>query len=260
MGDALLQTRGLEVRIAGKHVCHQLDLDVARGECLGLLGGNGVGKSTLLHTLAGLRPAEAGEIRADGSPLESLARRERARRIGILMQREETNFPATVLETALIGRHPHIGFWRWESHADVAMARRILRQVGMDGLEQRPQDQLSGGERRRLAIATVLAQDPRIFLLDEPTNQLDLHHQLMVLDLFRARAREQGRGLVMALHDVNLAARYCQQVMLLFGQGETLIGPVDEVLNEDNLSRLFHTRVRGIRSNGDRVFVPESLG
>ncbi|MGH8282430.1 MAG: ATP-binding cassette domain-containing protein, partial [Gammaproteobacteria bacterium] len=164
----LLQARGLTVRIADKCVCQDFDLTLQPDMCLGLLGGNGVGKTTLLNTLAGLRAPDNGEILLDGLLLRTLPRRHIAQRLGLLMQHQEDSLPASVLETALIGRHPHIDFWRWESHADVNIARRALKTVGLDGLEQRAQTRLSGGERRRLAIATILTQDPRVFLLDEP--------------------------------------------------------------------------------------------
>jgi len=251
----LLEAHDLTVEIAGKCVCRSFDLRLEAGTCLGLLGPNGAGKTTLLHTLAGLRAPANGEIFLDGAPLKSLSRRRIARRLGLLMQQPEDSLPATVLETALIGRHPHIDFWRWESHADVNLARRALKQVGLDGLEQRSQNQLSGGEHRRLDIATVLTQDPQVLLLDEPAHQLDLHHQLALLSHFSHLARDLGHGVIMSLHDVNLAARFCNQVLLLFGQGETLLGPVD-MLDAERLSRLYHTAVTALPAPGGPVFLP----
>lgn len=256
MSTPLLEARGLSVEIAGKCVCRDFDLQLEAGACLGLLGPNGVGKTTLLHTLAGLRAPAGGEIFLDGAPLKSLSRRRIARRLGLLMQQPEDSLPATVLETALIGRHPHIDFWRWESHADVNLARRALKQVGLDGLEQRSQTQLSGGERRRLDIATVLTQDPQVLLLDEPAHQLDLHHQLALLSHFSHLAHDLGHGVIMSLHDVNLAVRFCNQVLLLFGRGESLLGAVD-MLDAARLSRLYHTSVTALAAPGGIVFLPD---
>ncbi len=252
-----LEIRALTVSIAGKYVCRELSLALHAGTCLGLLGGNGAGKTTLLHTLAGLRAPDSGEILLHGAPLAALPRRRIAQQLGLLMQQQEDSLPASVLETALIGRHPHIEFWRWESHADVNIARRALKMVGLDGLEQRMQTQLSGGERRRLAIATVLTQDPHLFLLDEPAHQLDLHHQLALLRHFAALAREQGRVIIMSLHDVNLAARFCNRVLMLFGAGETLWGDSAETLTAGNLSRLYQTPVAPLHWAGGTVFVPD---
>lgn len=255
MSAALLDAEHLSVEIAGKQVCHDLHLSVAPGDCLGILGGNGVGKTTLLHTLAGLRAPAAGVVRLDGTPLGALPRRRVAQCLGLLMQQPEDSLPATVLETALIGRHPHLDFWRWESHADVAIARRALKSVGLEGLEQRVQTALSGGERRRLDIATVLVQDPQVFLLDEPAHQLDLNHQLGLLGQLKRLTAEDGRGVVMSLHDINLAARFCNRVLLLFGDGETLQGPASEVLTSDNLTRLYQTPVTAVPWRGGRIFM-----
>ena len=253
---ALLETRALTVKIAGKCVCRDFNLTLSAGTCMGILGANGVGKTTLLHTLAGLRTPQSGDVLLEGKPLGSLPRRHIARRLGLLMQQQEDSLPATVLETALIGRHPHIDFWRWESHADVAVARRALKAVGLEGLEQRPQTMLSGGERRRLAIATILAQDPAVYLLDEPAQQLDLHHQLALLGRFAGLARAPGRALIMSLHDVNLAVRHCSHILMLFGDGETLLGSATELLTPGNLSRLFGTGIRELDWEGGRLFVP----
>ncbi len=256
MSVPLLEARALDVRIAGKTVCAQLDLCLAAGDCIAVLGANGVGKTTLLNTLAGLRAPAAGEVLLQGERLTMLSRREIARRLGVLMQQYEEAFPTSVLEAALIGRHPHIDFWRWESHADVAVARKALRQVALDGLEQRPQHTLSGGELRRLTVATLLAQDPAVFLLDEPTNHLDLRYQIHLLKLFQKLAREHGRGVIMSLHDINLATRFCDSALLLFGEGEAVFGRIDSVLTTASLSRLYATPVRNLQTEAGPLFLP----
>ena len=255
MSTLLLEARGLTVSIAGKQVCRGLDLGVAVGDCIGLLGPNGVGKTTLLHSLAGLRPVDAGAVSLDGTPLASLPRRQVAQRLGLLMQQPEDSLPATVLETALIGRHPHLDFWRWESHGDVAIARRALKTVGLEGLEQRAQTALSGGERRRLDLATVLTQDPRLFLLDEPAGQLDLHHQLGLLGQLQQLSAQEGRAVVMSLHDINLAARFCNRILMLFGDGEASLGTAAEMLTPARLSRLYRVPVRVLPWEGGQAYI-----
>lgn len=255
MSTPKLEARGLSVCIADKHICRDFTLRLEPGDCLGLLGPNGAGKTTLLHTLAGLRAPAAGEVLLEGVPLRHLSRRHIAQRIGLLMQQPEDSLPATVLETALIGRHPHISFWRWESHRDVKLARRALKLVGLDGLEQRSQNQLSGGERRRLDIATVITQDPQVLLLDEPAQHLDLHHQIDLLRYFSRLAAEHGRVVVMSLHDVNLAARFCNRVLLLFGENEALLGP-SEILDATSLSRLYGTPLAKYLTASGTVYLP----
>jgi len=253
----LLATEALAIEIGGKHIAGDLDLAVGPGESWAVLGANGAGKTTLLHTLAGLRPPAGGQVLLDDRPLHGLGRREIARRLGILLQDSEDPFPSTVFETTLIGRHPHIGAWQWESPEDHRLARNALAEVGLAELADRPVDTLSGGERRRLALATLLTQDPAVHLLDEPSNHLDLHHQIQLLGHMRERVTGVGGALVMALHDVNLAARFCDHALLIFADGQVRHGPVDELLLPGHLSCLYQHPVREIAADGRRFFVPE---
>jgi iron complex transport system ATP-binding protein len=253
---SLLATSGLTIVIGGKHIGHEVELSIGPGESWAVLGANGAGKTTLLHTLGGLRSPTAGRILLDGAPLAHMRRRDIARRLGILLQDSEDPFPATVLETALIGRHPHIGAWQWESPDDHARAHAALAEVGLAELADRSVDTLSGGERRRLALATLLAQDPAVHLLDEPSNHLDLHHQIHLLGHLRERVTGAGGALVMALHDVNLATRFCDHAVLIFSDGEIRQGPVDELLQPGHLSCLYHHPIRAIEADGRRFVLP----
>lgn len=252
----ILETRALSLRIGEKQICRNLNLAVHRGERWGVLGINGVGKTSLLHTLAGLKVPLAGEVRLNGLPLAELPRRQAALICGVMFQDSDDAFPATVMETALIGRHPHLKPWEWESADDERIVRAALHAVGLDAMTQRSTHTLSGGERRRLALAALLIQDPDLFLLDEPVNHLDLHHQIDTLDLLTQQVAQQGKTLLMVLHDVNLAARYCDFLLLLFGDGETLQGPVDEILNEANLQRLYRHPVRSVDAGDRKLYYP----
>ena len=254
--NPLLATRGLSVSIGGKRVCERLSLALRAGQCLGVLGQNGVGKTTLLHTLAGLRAPDAGGVLLRGAALEQLSRRRIAQQVGLLLQEHDDPFPARVLETALIGRHPHLDFWQWESANDVRLARAALAAVDLADLGQREVNTLSGGERQRLALATVITQDPDVFLLDEPTNHLHLQHEVDLLRMLERYARDGGKAVAMTLHDVNLAARFCDSLLLMFGDGETLVGPTAEVLTADNLQRLFGVPVVAIAWEGGTVYQP----
>ncbi len=253
---ALLQTHDLEVAIAGVTVCRDLALSIDPGQCWGVLGRNGVGKTTLLHTLGGLRPPAQGVIALEGTPLSRISRRDAAQRLAILFQEYADAFPSSVLDTALIGRHPHLGMWQWEGPRDIQLARQALADMGIAALETRMTATLSGGERRRLEIAAVLTQAPRLLLLDEPTNHLDLHHQISVLDRLTRQYRPDG-ALMMTLHDVNLAARFCDHILLLFGDGDALWGPAEQVLTEAHLTRLYRHPIHLAWGNGRRFYFPE---
>ena len=175
---------------------------------------------------------------------------------GLLPQGHLDAFQSTVLETALIGRHPHLGRWHWEGKEDERIAREALAAVDLAGLGSREVHTLSGGERRRLGLAALLAQRPRLYLLDEPLAHLDLNHQIAVLELLSRRAREDGVGIVMVLHDINLALRYADRALLLFGEGRTLEGPAEAVLTTESLSRLYGYPLREVPDGSGRHFVP----
>lgn len=249
----ILAARRLCVSVGLHKVCLGLDLDLAPGGRLAILGRNGAGKSTLLATLAGLRAADAGELRLTGKTYAELGPRGAARLRSWLGQERSDPFASTVLETVLAGRHPHLSRWAWESAADVAIARAALAALGLAGFEARKVHTLSGGERQRVAIAALLAQAPRLFLLDEPLAHLDLNHQIATLELLTRRAREDGIALALVLHDPNLALRYCDQVVLLYGDSRHLAGPAADLLEAATLSDLYGHPLRRV----ENFFVPE---
>ncbi len=251
-----LTVQALNVSIGDRQLCRKLDFRLAQGESLAVLGRNGAGKSTLLLTLAGLRPIEHGDILLDGQPLRSIEPLTLAKLRGYCPQQQHDAFATSVLETALIGRHPHLGRWEWEGVADEAIARAALAEVGLDSLADRSVHSLSGGERQRLALATLLVQAPALYLLDEPLTHLDLNHAIAMLSLFSARTAEQNAAMVAVLHDPNLARRYCQNALLLFDEGEWLQGPSAEVLTVENLSRLYGYPLQALLSDGQPWFVP----
>ncbi|MGQ0383280.1 MAG: ABC transporter ATP-binding protein [Gammaproteobacteria bacterium] len=249
-----LAARRLDVAVAGRMLVRALEFEAQAGDCIAVLGRNGVGKTLTLHTLAGLRPPAAGSVELDGRAIAAWAGRERARRVSLLPQLTEDPFPATVFDAALIGRHPHLPFWQWEGAEDHAAARGALAAVGLEGFVERAVESLSGGEKRRLDVATLLAQDTPVCLLDEPTNHLDPQHRRDVLALFRARA--DACGLVIAtLHDATQAARFANRALLLFGDGRWRFGDAAEVLNAATLSELYGVPVEMIPTCAGRVFV-----
>ena len=250
---ALFECLGVDIGIGSRVLVRGLHLTVEGGSMLVVLGPNGCGKSLSLHTFAGLRAPQAGELMIEDRPIASWTRRALARELALLPQNVEDPFPANVLDTVLLGRHPHIGRWRWESALDVAIAADSLAAVGLAGYEERDIFTLSGGERRRAALAAVLAQNPRIFLLDEPTNQLDPNHQIEALRLLRARA-DAGAAVIVTLHDPNLAARFADHALLIGKAGDWRWGTVEEILTSAHLSELYDTRFDELDADGRRVF------
>lgn len=234
----MLTCSALAVSVAGRSLVRDLTFNLASGDVVGLLGPNGVGKTLTLHTLAGLRPPHQGSIRLGGDDLTRLRRQQIAQRLGLLLQDDAETFPATVLGTALMGRHPHVGNTAQESADDFARARAALLTMNLDSFEDRLVSTLSGGERRRLAMARLLTQDPDILLLDEPVNHLDPRHQIDTLDHVTALAIT-GRGVIMTLHDPSLVMRFASHALLLFSDGTWVFDKTRAALTPSNLARLF---------------------
>lgn len=255
MSGALLESRGLSVSIGGKDVCRGLDFAVRAGEAWAILGTNGVGKTTLLHTLAGLRAPLAGEILVQGVPIGSLRRREVARRVAVMLQETEVVFPLSVREAVLEGRHPHLHRFGWESAADERLAQRVLEELAIDTLAARAVQTLSGGERRLVAVATLFLQEAPLMMLDEPSSHLDLHQQLHVLGRVIARVRANAHGALLALHDVNLAARFCDHAILLHGGARVSAGPIAEVLTTETIEEVFRHPVVRLAGPAGAYFV-----
>jgi iron complex transport system ATP-binding protein len=248
-----LRCRSLDVRIAGIRVVNKLDLAIRPGEFWGLLGPNGIGKTTLLKCLAGLLEPAKGEILLESRPILELPRKILARHVGMLQQHTVYVFDASVLQTALTGRHPYLGYWEREGPEDLAMAKKALQSVDLEGFSGRSVTGLSGGEARRLAFASLLVQDPDVMLLDEPTNHLDLRHQVHIMGMIGKRTRDGSRSAFAALHDINLAARYCSHVIMLFGDGDWCAGAADDMLSESSLERLYRCPVERLDGpNGPR--------
>ncbi len=251
----LLTTRALAVAAGDRVLFRDLDIDISPGESIGILGPNGTGKTSLLHTLAGLRPMASGTVELQGKPLDKWPRRELAQELGIVFQHYSDSMPSTVMETVMLGRLPHSRAWRWESAHDFRQAHAALAAMALEPLAQRHTATLSGGERQRLALAALLAQEPRLMLLDEPGNHLDVAFQQRALNLLRRRATQSASALVFATHDINLASRYCDRVLLLTGDGQFLLEETSTVLTETHLGRAFDCDIRAINSDYGRFFV-----
>ncbi|MFQ5634386.1 MAG: ABC transporter ATP-binding protein [Gammaproteobacteria bacterium] len=250
-----IECENLTIAVGARMLVDKLELTCRDGDFVCILGRNGVGKTLSLHTLAGLRPPAGGEVRLHGDRLDRLDRPVIARRLGLLLQTHDDAFPITVLETALLGRHARLGFWQWESDRDVACAEAALVAMGLADLRQRMTATLSGGERRRLALATLLVQDPDVLLLDEPMNHLDPLHKLDVLRRLKALAGT-GKTIVACLHDPLLAWRFADFVLMLHGDGAWEFGSVARMLTIDKLEALYGTPFAEFTRDGQSVLLP----
>jgi len=245
----------LTVSVNGRTLVERLNLELSTGKFVCMLGPNGVGKTLTLHTLAGLREFSRGEIRLNGKVLAELDRKEIARGLGLLMQNHDDAFPTTVTETALMGRYPWLSFWSWESRRDMDITKRALAAMDLSDFGERQTATLSGGERRRLALATLLVQDPGALLLDEPLNHLDPLHKLQVLSTLSELAKA-GKSVLASLHDPTLAARYADAVLLLYGEGHWEFGRTAEMLTARKLERLYGTSFRQFTHENLSVLLP----
>jgi len=230
----------LDIRVAGRRLVNKLSLSISAGQFVCILGRNGVGKTLSLHTLAGLRQPHQGTVEIAGNNLASMSRMDIARQLGLLMQVHDDAFPVSVLDAVVMGRHPRLGFWQWDSDTDRTAALDAIRQFGLEGFENRITATLSGGERRRTALATLMVQNPAIWLLDEPTNHLDPHHQLDVMAQLKQLA-QNGKSIVATLHDPVMASRYADYALLLYGNGDWEFGPARDMLSPDYLEKLYGT-------------------
>ncbi|MGB9802968.1 ABC transporter ATP-binding protein [Desulfofundulus sp.] len=233
-----LQVKGVCFAYGSVSVLEDVTFKVQGGETLGIIGPNGSGKSTLLRCLARVLKPRMGTIFLDGKNLAALRGREVGRCLGYVPPPgTEHAFPSTVLETVLQGRRPHL---TWGvGHADLAAVTRALAYLGLTDLGERQLGELSSGQRQKVLIARALAQEPEVFLLDEPTATLDIRYQLEVLARMRELAAEQGRVVIMVLHDLNLASRFSNRLLLLHGGRIVAAGTPRAVLSPDNIRAVY---------------------
>jgi len=238
-----IEAENLSFAYGRRTVLHEVSLRVEPGELVGLIGPNGSGKSTLLRVLAGLERGYRGSARLGGIEVRQRPPRDIARSLAYLEQESRLAMPFRALEIVLLGRHPHLRGLAFEAERDREIARRALERVGAGDLAERNILNLSAGERQRVLFAMALAQEPRALLLDEAGSFLDIRHLVAMYDLVRELAREEGVAVVAVLHDLNLAAEYCDRLILLDGGRVAASGATSEVLTYGNLKRVYATEI-----------------
>lgn len=228
-----------------------VSLELRPGEVLALLGPNGAGKSTLLRCLAGILRPNGGEVRLDGRAMAEVPPRERARLLAFVPQHVPDRLPMTVFEAVLLGRRPYLS-WR-PRPADLDAALSALEALGIADLAGCEFSEISGGQRQKASLARALAQESRLLVMDEPTSSLDLRHQLEVMELLGRLARERGVGVVLAVHDLNLAARFATRALVLHRGRIRAEGPPGEAITAEIIREVYEVEVLPVTTGGPYV-------
>ena len=239
----MLRVENVSFAYRDQTVLDGLDLEVRDGDRVGVVGPNGSGKTTLIRLVSGVLPPGGGRIQVDGTDLADLSRRSRARLVSVVPQSPQLPLSFSVMELVLMGRNPHLKLLQWERQSDIEVALRAMELTETRHLAGRALATLSGGERQRAVIAMALAQESPLMLLDEPTSSLDLAHQVSVMDLVRDVQEKQGGAVLVAMHDLTLAALYCHRLVLLADGKCFAQGPPEVVLTRENISRVYGSDV-----------------
>lgn len=247
-----IAVNGIEYRYNSKPVLQDVSLHLEPGQLLGIVGPNGSGKSTLIKCMDRLLNPQAGSILIDGDNIKDIAMNDLAKKVGYVPQWESSKFPVTVFDAILMGRKPHLT-WK-PSPKDLETVSNIIRLLKLEDIAMREINAISGGQRQKVIIARALAQEPEIILLDEPTNNLDLRHQLEVLNLIKEQTRT-GITAVVAIHDLNLAVRYCDKFILL-KDGIIYAAGGPEVIQPKNIEPVYQIKVSALDNQGEMVIVP----
>ena len=238
-----LHVCGVTLGYGDRIVLRDIDLEVKPGEMVGIIGPNGCGKSTLIRGITRLITPRSGQIFINGRNIANMSRGDLARVIAAVPQNPVLPELFTAFEVVLMGRTPHLSRFGYEGERDLAITQRAMEVTQTIAFAQRRVGELSGGEKQRLTIARALAQQPEVILLDEPTAHLDINHQLETLDLFRELCLEQGLVAVSATHDLNLAAQYCDRLVMLSQQRIYCQGTPRQVINPDNIKQVYGAEV-----------------
>ncbi len=249
----MISTKQLTLMADGRYLCRELDIHFQTGEVWAILGKNGVGKTTLLHNLAGLKKPTAGQVWIDNFPIDKLNAKIRAQNVAILLQENKYQFPFTVEELVSQARFPYQHLWNTGLNVkDKNIIQQILTDLELTRFTHRSVTELSGGEQQRVRIACLFAQTPRIFLLDEPTTYLDYKIQLKLLKTLHQLAKDENKTVIQILHDPNLAIKHCDKLLLMFEDGKVLATSSDQV-SAKMLEELYQIPFIGIE-NDDRTF------
>ena len=238
----MLEVRNLNYQYRNLPVLKNINFKIAKGEFVGIIGPNGAGKSTLLKVVTGLL-GDQEQVFYDGKTVKEIPRKKFARMVGYVPQETEFSFAYPVAEVILMGRYPHMKNFAFYSDRDRQVMKDAMRMLDIEQYEYRNFTELSGGEKQRVVIAGAVAQEPRMIVLDEPTSALDLHHQIAIYRTLKNLQREKNTTILIVTHDINLAAQYCERILIIY-EGQILSdGPPEEVLKFKRLQETFGVKV-----------------
>ena len=247
-----LKVKDVEFGYNGTLVLEGISIDLGRSEIIGIVGPNGAGKSTLIRCIDRILTPRGGTILLDGADISNMTRMEIAKEMGYVPQTATRVFPATVFDTVLMGRRPHLG---WKSSVeDIDIVLEVLELLGITEFAMRDFNEISGGQQQKVLIARALAQEADILLLDEPTSNLDIRHQLEVMDIMQGIVRNNGISAIVAIHDLNLASRYTDRLLMMNGGRIFAAGSPESVLTVENIRRAYGVEAL-VKSDGERPYI-----
>jgi len=252
-----LALRDVSLRAGSRVLMQRLSMSIGAGQLWCIVGPNGVGKSTLMGVLAGLRAPDGGAVEVDGVAATHVPPATLARQRAYLPQAVHDTFPMRVEDAVRIGRHPHLSGWGWGRRDDDSVVRELMTALDLDALRGRDVLTLSGGERQRVSLAAALAQQAPLLMLDEPVAHLDLRHQIQVLELLQRLTRAGRHAVVVIVHDLTLAQRYASHALLMSEDGQALHGPASDVLTPAQCSRALRTPIIRISDGTHAALIPD---
>ena len=253
----MLKATRLAKKMGRQWVLKDVSLQVQAGEMLGIIGPNGSGKSTLLRLLSGEEPPDEGEIWLDNQPLDAYSLKDRAKKWAVLTQEQVSDLSFTAEEIVFMGRYPYRRHFFGQTDEDERVVGRVMQETQVQPIRHRRYSELSGGERQRVAIARVMSQEPQLLILDEPTTYLDIHYQLAVLDRLKSWQKTYGLTIVVVLHDLNLAAQYCDSLLVLKNGKQVRTGTARQVIEPGLVEEVYG--IKPVMINHPTLNVPQIL-
>jgi iron complex transport system ATP-binding protein len=255
-----LEVENLDFAYDSESILKNIFLSIEKGDFIGLIGPNGSGKSTLLKLMGGVLNCPDNAIRINMHPINVINKKELARVVTWVPQEHPMVFPFTIQEIVLMGRHPYLPSLSFEGKEDYKIARKAMEITQTLQFSSRYFNEISGGEKQRVMLASAITQEPEIMLLDEPTSALDLKYQVQILNILNQLNEEKNITLILAMHDLNLASRYCQRLILLNDGAIVCDGTPEEVLKKDIIESVYGVNVNMHNLDGDILVHPITSG